>query len=266
MGIVLQPLPALLGQGPGVDLGAWATTINQQSGFTLSSPANEFGHTFQFIAQPTAATEPYEKSGILMEGVQEDPSNGTTTKDLVAIDARTAIGANNPTGRVWGAYFEAGAQPGGDGAMTGVEVGLSNRGTPQPEFDTPTTKTGISIIAGESDDSKPVTSAMVVAGGVSRFYNGVIVYRESIVDDVNGRAYGIRDTSGGVESWPYLVTAEGDVKAASVTPGHFFPRFLNQPTEPTVLPGEELIWGDTSTGVTYRLFNNGGTTLKMAFQ
>ena len=236
-----------LGTDPNVDNSVWTTALSRIGGL-FTSLTNEFMQCIQCIGKATTSTGSYEKCGLQIQALQQDPSDYTNhiTRDLVAGSRVAEISGNNPTGRAWGGYDEGGDAAGSDGLMLARETGGNNHGSAQPNLDTPTSKVLDSFVAGEYDGNQPMTAITHASGGTSQFFHGHIVERSAIVNDAE--AFGIRD--------------QGQIIAGLQADGTLQLRFFNQPTEPNLQPGTVAIWGNTSTGVTYLVFNNGGGILK----
>jgi hypothetical protein len=241
-----------------VDGDSFARTLSIRVGLAMSSLFNEFIACIQFVCAPTSGKQPYEKSGIEVEGVQNDPSDyaNNVTKDAVAISGSVDIGATNQTGRVWGHYAQCGVQPGGDGICVGSERGLNNNGSYQPNLNTKTSKVIDSLVAGEIPGNKDITAFRVLQGGSARSNYGDVAYRSAFVDQENGMVYGIMDNDGNVK---WGLTSGGAMRVRRFTL-ELFETTDGKP--PKMAPGDFCMWGDGKTQVTYLVFFDGGNYLK----
>lgn len=239
---------------------SWLRTLSIRIGIAMSSLVNEFIATIQFVLAPTQATASYEKCGLIVQGVNRDSSdytkNPAITKDGVAVSGSCRI-ESTKTGRAWGLYGEATAADGADGMLVGLELGLNNFGSDQPNLDTPTSKIVLSLVAGEGG-TKPITAFMEMDAGSAAAHSGLIANRTAFVDQDNAVAYAVRDSDGHFSAG---LTAAGKIFGAK-----FAPPYILQDTAPNVDPGCAAIWGDTKTGIVYIVFNGGGGCACIPFQ
>jgi hypothetical protein len=208
-----EPLPELTGtEQPEVNQASWQAARILQLGAALQALAGEFGISLQLTMQPTAATAPYEKDGLIIEVLQQDPSSyapgNVITKDACALDSRGIIAAGNLLGRAWGHYCHAEVRPGGDGLAVASERGGHNQGTAQPLPGTPTSKHIDVIVAGEFPGDQNITDYRFIVGGSAKFYFGDLIEQAAFVDPQNSPAYRIYREDG---SPAFEITAGGSI-------------------------------------------------------
>lgn len=235
------------------DGASWQATLKARVSQILQSMANEFLINVQGVLAPTGATAPYEKDLIICHVRNDDVSAGAVLKDGVCGDFRANIGPNNPYGRVWALYAEAGTMSGGNGHVAAVEIGGNNTAPPERGYGLQNSKYLVSFVAGEHPGNTDFTGVAGIAGGSAHFLRGFTFERAafqpgSSVIEVIDNATGGDDLS---------IQEDGSIYAA-----HTYPRFINQPTMPALNPGEAAMWGDTAHGKIYLIFNWGGGTIK----
>jgi|SRR2546426_379948 len=162
----------------------WELADALRVGEILDKPQNQFGAVFQVRANATTPTTHVEKAAAIFEAEQEDSSTPEISKDLVAVDARATIRTGNLHGRVWGGFFAGHIRPGGDGNATGIEIGIANNGSDQPEVDKSTSKVALTLVAEEFGSTGHVTAAVQITrwDGRPRFYHGIVVREDAFVD------------------------------------------------------------------------------------
>ena len=99
------------------------------AGTGTPNSANEHAIVMQLRSNATASAAGYQKTALLMQAQQDDPSEPGIVRNVVPIDQRGIIGAANTDGRVWGGYSQAQILDGGDGTLFGYETVLLNYGT-----------------------------------------------------------------------------------------------------------------------------------------
>jgi hypothetical protein len=216
----------------------------------------------QFVCQSTNATQSYEKTGIIVEGINNDPSDYSQpvgiTKDGTAISGMMTISASNQAGRAWGHEAKAKIQSGGDGLLVASERGCSNFGTAQPNFDTPTTKVIDNLVAGDGG-AVPITAFTHRQSGTGRTFSGDISERSAFVDQDNAMAYGIRDTDG-IVKWGLL--SGGGLRGRRL----MLDQVVTQDGKPPLLnPGESCIWGNAAIGQVFLVYYDGVNYLRIPF-
>lgn len=267
----VQPILTTIGQAIN-DAASWAQALYYRIGFAFQALTNEFYVCIQFVLNPTNATAAYEKACILVLGRQSDPSDYSNpdptkwiTKDGVSADVRMRIQGGIKTGRGWAHYMEGGCDADSDGILNVVEIGGANEGPGQPLLDQINGKNLMLLVAGEEpeDPTAPpptgeMTTVAIITGGTSHFFNGIIANRNAFVDQNNAPVYAVRDNDGSILA---------SLNTAGAFDGKHLLRFVNtqglNPSliTPPLLPREEFVWGDLSTGITYKAFNNGGAII-----
>jgi hypothetical protein len=251
---------------PLTDGASWVQSLLLRLAVACNSLVNEFVQLVQFICTPTTGTSSYEKAGVLIEGEQRDPSDYSnsdpskwTMKDAVGVSSYLDIAAGNQKGRAWGVYTQAGCKTGCDGMMTGIEIGLNNNGSDQPNLATPTTKTALTLVAAEYPGNKPGTAAISITGGQSQWHKGMTAKEEDFVE-TDPAAQFIALTGKGSDAPVFEVKPNG----STTVRGSLKIRFVSAATLKTE-PGELVLWGDTGSGLTYLVFDNGGAQLLAQF-
>ncbi len=175
-----------------------SATLNA-SGLSLarlySSTTNEHGLFVTARAAPTAGSVQYEKSGVIVSLIQNDPSTYATgaLKDLVAFEGQGLIEAGNLTGRIWGINTGVGPGAGADGYAVGGEFGVqSYSGSPAGALGTATSKIGVHVVAYGNSSS---TAALVTSGNGTTWQDGIVVQQEAI--DPGAHALSVRPNGSG---------------------------------------------------------------------
>ena len=185
--------------GPGqLDAVADGATLNT-SGLSLarlySSTANEHGLFVTARAAPTSGSRPYEKSGVIVSLIHNDPSNYTSgaLRDLVAFEGQGLIESGNLTGRIWGITTGVGPGVGADGYAVGGEFGVQSfSGTPAGALGTSTSKIGVHVVAYGNSSS---TAALVTSGNGTTWQDGLVVQQNAI--DAGAHALSVRPAGTG---------------------------------------------------------------------
>lgn len=240
------------GTNQAIDDSSWFKSLAFRIGWALESLVNEFVVCAQFVFQPTSATASYEKSGTLVLAEQRDSSDyaSSITKDAVTHDARMRIVGGTKTGRGWVLYAEIGCDADSDGLLVGFELGGFNNGSSQPELDQVNSKILQSWVASEGNSKGHMTAVAVIEGGPAKFYKGIVGNRNAFVDD-SAPVFVVRDNDG-ICKWG--VFSDGHVQASSVG----YDLLETSDGKPPVMnAGDEIMWGDGSTGTTYKVFFDG---------
>lgn len=170
------------GANPHIDDSIWNASDTLDVGAMMTSSSNEFVMGIQsFVPFNSAAQWDYEKAGLIIDVATADQSY-PGSKDLVAIDGRSAIWGGNTRGRVWGGCFVGHARTGGDGLLVGVECGVANNGSNQPLVDQVDSKYGILAVAGEFGAPGAGTAGLYLTGA-ARWHHGVISSAGALIDD-----------------------------------------------------------------------------------
>ena len=206
-----------------LDAVADSATLNA-SGLSLarlySSSTNEHGLFVTARAAPTSGSTPYEKSGVIVSLIQNDPStyaNGAL-KDLVAFEGQGLIEAGNLTGRIWGINTGVGPGIGADGYAVGGEFGVqSYSGSPAGPLGTATSKIGVHVVAYGNSSS---TAALVASGNGTTWQDGLVVQQGAI--DVGAHALSVRPTGTSRSAdvaWVARDGSAGLTREAAITSG-----------------------------------------------
>ncbi|MBI4475412.1 MAG: hypothetical protein HY646_22295, partial [Acidobacteria bacterium] len=254
-----------------IDGGAWVrSTVRLGRNLTYSGtadedPANEFAMIIQANTPASTSSQvKYVKAGLLVEAETQDPS-GTITRDMAAIVAYGNIGGTTTTGRAWGINTIATAGDGADGVLIGVEIGVWNDGSPQKEHSTATSKVGLSLVAMGTNHITDAIHINMDPTYAARWYRGIFADVSAFASGSDDPKTFLQLANGSTDV--FVVTTSGVITAGTwqgSASARLKPRFESQSTQPSTTAGEMMVWGDTSTGTTYIIFNNGAGVLKVA--
>ena len=177
-------MTATFGYDPLVASDVWGSSEGLRIGADLKNSGNEFAAVIQATAKSPTPIGDCEKAAAIIEAAQQEVSTPSSSRDLVALDARSTIKTGNPQGRVWGGFFAGHIEQNADGLATGIEVGVANSGSDQPNLDTPTSKVALSIVAQEFGSTGHLTAAIHITrwSGRPRYYHGIIVKEDAFVE------------------------------------------------------------------------------------
>ena len=207
----------------------------------------------------TSSSTSYEKPALFAAIRTGDVSDTGNNKNLDAVAAHLSgnVAAGNTQGRAWGANCVAVLESGNentDGLLTGIEVDIFNNAVEdEPDLNTPYNKTGILIVTYGTQNS---TNALVISASEnSQWHRGIVAFSNSFTSSSD---HFIDLIDGGGNSI-FVVRANGEL-----VPKTFMPRFVNASSPPSTTPGEFMVWGNTMSGTTYLVFDNGAAQLKVA--
>jgi len=150
--------------------------VGEQAGKTFqflgAGDSNTWATYISSVVPSTSGTASYEKGAIYANVTTYDVSAATGTpaytKDVVAIQASASVAVGNTQGRVWGGAFSAFGSTSSQGALTGVEIDVTNNtGTDAsvPATSDPYYKVGVNAVAMGSNKSG--TAYQAVGNGTS---------------------------------------------------------------------------------------------------
>jgi hypothetical protein len=119
--------------------------------------------------KPTASPASYQKNGLFVIAITEDPSEGlfnggtgtTIHRDAIGLDARGYIAGTCTAGRAWGINAYSYIQPGGEGLLRGIEVNVHHSASSPAGLDESFNKMGIFLTTKEN----AATAAVAVGKG-----------------------------------------------------------------------------------------------------
>src|SRR6266446_9885884 len=98
-------MPATFGYDPLVASDVWGSSEGVRIGAELKDSGNQFAAVIQATAKSPTPTGNCEKAAAIIEAAQQEISTPSSSRDLVALDARATIRTGNPQGRVWAGFF-----------------------------------------------------------------------------------------------------------------------------------------------------------------
>jgi hypothetical protein len=211
------------GQEAGIDGSIWTTTLHRIGGI-LRSAANEFVSCIQAAVRATNSLDHYEKVAQIIEIETEDPSEYTLdgcptqiNRDVVGQSVRAGIRRGNLRGRAWCQEIIPIVRPESDGTVLGIEQGMANWGSDEPEFDRPTSKGLRSCVPGEFGSTGHATFVeyLTAGGGRPKFYHGYMARQGAFVDMEQARVWSIRKYGSDEEN--YFVQANGEIGVSGMT-------------------------------------------------
>ena len=259
-----------IGFNPNIDTGLWNTAL-LKVGEVLQSSFNKFSTVIQTVIKSSNSKNHIEQGALIVEALTEDFSSLNINRDCVAISARSIIRSGNLNGRACALEVIPTIETNADG-IGWTEFGFCNRGSDQPNYDTPTTKILQSCIPEAFGSLGHVTGVRYITSTTNRpkFYHGDTFRQGAFVDIENSPV--IEILKFGSNSQSFVVKANGDVLTQRLRPEKFFNKFVNGTFEEVIRnklePGEEIFWGDTTPGaggITYKVFFNGQHYLRTPY-
>ncbi len=210
----------------------------QQAGKSFLRVSGGTGNAWSMYLSMVGATSKgggnYEKGPLYTSATVYDPSSythgtgldaGVVTHDMVGLQSSGSIIKGNMAGRVWGGVFEAAAQPGSDGLLTGQEIDLRNNGASQPENNRFNAKTGTMLV---NFGPNQVTNGGLIVNGGGTFYDGWVVLKNA----VSRYAFVVRDLSVYPSKTPFSVDPSGHVVAAGLVVAQHTPASSSEACTP----------------------------------
>lgn len=161
--------------------GKWFTMHLSTAGSAVAGSANQHGMTVQAATAVSNSTVNYQKNGLYVRALHNDPSNGsTTTRDLVAAAHMGYVAATNTQARLWATQSLVQVNSGGDGLVYGHEIELYNYGSAQTAVGTTTSKYGLHLVAGAGVGSAAIWMNSKAENAGSIWENGIYIDDDAI--------------------------------------------------------------------------------------